>query len=61
MLSRRTALCDRQPVLPHFQGASSRDPGWSPFDALGARCMAAIRPFRHLIVYPPITRQIERE
>ncbi len=23
--------------------------------------MAAIRPFRHLIVYPPMMRQIERE
>jgi hypothetical protein len=23
--------------------------------------MAAIRPFRHLIVYPPLMRQIERE
>ena len=28
---------------------------------LGAAYMAAIRPFRHLIVYPPIMRQIERE
>ena len=23
--------------------------------------MAAIKPFRHLIVYPPMLRQIERE
>jgi len=23
--------------------------------------MAAIRPFRHLIVYPPMMRQIERD
>jgi hypothetical protein len=28
---------------------------------LGAAYMAAIRPFRHLIVYPPMLRQIERE
>jgi Protein of unknown function (DUF2867) len=31
-----------------------------PNGLLGAGYMAAIRPFRHLIVYPPILRQIER-
>jgi len=51
--------------------------GWVPDDAGGYRgqmavlvkpnglfgtaYMAAIRPFRHLIVYPPAMRQIERE
>ena len=30
--------------------------GW-----FGATYMAAIRPFRHLIVYPPMLRQLERE
>jgi hypothetical protein len=30
--------------------------GW-----LGNAYMAAIRPFRHLLVYPPLIRQIERE
>jgi hypothetical protein len=51
--------------------------GWVPDDASGYRgqmavlvkpnglfgtaYMAAIRPFRHLIVYPPAMRQIERE
>jgi hypothetical protein len=31
-----------------------------PNGLLGAGYMAAIRPFRHLIVYPPMTRQIQR-
>jgi hypothetical protein len=31
-----------------------------PNGLLGTAYMAAIRPFRHLIVYPPIMRQIER-
>ncbi|MDW5596824.1 DUF2867 domain-containing protein [Conexibacter stalactiti] len=32
-----------------------------PNGRLGSAYMAAIRPFRHLIVYPPAMRQIERE
>lgn len=32
-----------------------------PNGLLGHAYMAAIRPFRHLIVYPPVMRQIERE
>jgi hypothetical protein len=32
-----------------------------PNGLLGAAYMAAIRPFRHLIVYPPMLRQIERQ
>jgi len=32
-----------------------------PNGLLGCAYMAAIRPFRHLIVYPPMLRQIERE
>ena len=32
-----------------------------PDGLLGAGYMAAIRPFRHLIVYPPLMRQIGRE
>ena len=28
---------------------------------LGAAYMAAIRPFRHLVAYPPMTRQIGRD
>jgi len=32
-----------------------------PNGPLGAAYMAAIRPFRYLIVYPPAMRQIERE
>jgi len=32
-----------------------------PNGLLGTAYMAAIRPFRHLIVYPPMLRQIERE
>jgi hypothetical protein len=32
-----------------------------PNGLFGAAYMAAIRPFRHLIVYPPMIRQIERE
>ena len=32
-----------------------------PNGLFGAAYMAAIRPFRHLIVYPPMLRQIERE
>ena len=32
-----------------------------PNGQLGTAYMAAIRPFRHLIVYPPMIRQIERE
>jgi hypothetical protein len=31
-----------------------------PNGILGGAYMAAIRPFRHLIVYPPMTRDIER-
>jgi hypothetical protein len=31
-----------------------------PNGLLGSGYMAAIRPFRHLIVYPPLMRQIER-
>ncbi len=31
-----------------------------PNGLLGTAYMAAIRPFRHLIVYPPLLRQIER-
>jgi Protein of unknown function (DUF2867) len=31
-----------------------------PDGLLGTAYMAAIRPFRHLIVYPPIIRQVER-
>ena len=32
-----------------------------PNGLLGTTYMAAIRPFRHLIVYPPLMREIERE
>jgi Protein of unknown function (DUF2867) len=32
-----------------------------PDGLLGHRYMAAIRPFRHLIVYPPLMRQIEKD
>jgi hypothetical protein len=32
-----------------------------PNGLLGTAYMAAIKPFRHLIVYPPIIREIERE
>ena len=32
-----------------------------PNGLLGTGYMAAIRPFRHLIVYPPLMRQIERK
>ena len=32
-----------------------------PNGLLGAAYMAAIGPFRHLVVYPAMTRQIERE
>ena len=32
-----------------------------PNGRLGTTYMAAIRPFRHLIVYPPMLRQIQRE
>jgi hypothetical protein len=32
-----------------------------PNGLLGTAYMAAIRPFRHLIVYPSMMRQIERE
>ncbi len=32
-----------------------------PNGLLGAAYMAAIRPFRHLVVYPPMLRQIGRE
>jgi hypothetical protein len=32
-----------------------------PNGLLGNAYMAAIRPFRHLIVYPPLMRQIERD
>jgi hypothetical protein len=32
-----------------------------PNGLLGIAYMAAIKPFRHMIVYPPIMRQIERE
>ena len=32
-----------------------------PNGSLGSAYMAAIRPFRHLVVYPPMLRQMERE
>ena len=32
-----------------------------PNGLLGTAYMAAIRPFRHLIVYPPLMREIEQE
>jgi hypothetical protein len=32
-----------------------------PNGLLGTLYMAAIRPFRHLIVYPPMLRQIDRQ
>jgi hypothetical protein len=32
-----------------------------PNGLLGAVYMAAIRPFRHLVVYPPLMREIEKE
>ncbi len=32
-----------------------------PNGLLGTAYMAAIRPFRHLVVYPPLLRQIERD
>ena len=32
-----------------------------PNGLFGNAYMAAIKPFRHLIVYPPMLRQIERE
>jgi hypothetical protein len=32
-----------------------------PNGLLGTAYMAAIRPFRHLLVYPPMIRQIERD
>jgi hypothetical protein len=32
-----------------------------PNGLLGSGYMAAIKPFRHLIVYPAMIRQIERE
>ena len=32
-----------------------------PNGRFGAAYMAAIRPFRHLIVYPAMMRQIERQ
>jgi hypothetical protein len=32
-----------------------------PNGLLGNAYMAAIRPFRHLIVYPPMMRQLERQ
>jgi hypothetical protein len=32
-----------------------------PNGLFGNLYMAAIRPFRHLIVYPPLMRRIERE
>jgi Protein of unknown function (DUF2867) len=32
-----------------------------PNGVLGTAYMAAIRPFRHLIVYPPLMREIGRE
>ena len=32
-----------------------------PDGLLGHGVMAAIRPFRHLIVYPPLIRQIEKD
>jgi hypothetical protein len=32
-----------------------------PNGRFGAAYMAAIRPFRHLIVYPPMMRVIERQ
>jgi Protein of unknown function (DUF2867) len=32
-----------------------------PNGLLGNIYMAAIRPFRHMVVYPPMMRQIERD
>jgi hypothetical protein len=32
-----------------------------PNGLLGSAYMAAIRPFRHLVVYPPMLRQIGRD
>lgn len=32
-----------------------------PDGALGSAYLAAIKPFRHLLVYPPMLRQIERQ
>jgi hypothetical protein len=32
-----------------------------PNGLLGSAYMAAIRPFRHLFVYPAVMRQVERE
>ena len=32
-----------------------------PNGLLGNAYMAAIRPFRHLIVYPPLMREIEKQ
>jgi hypothetical protein len=32
-----------------------------PNGLFGTAYMAAIKPFRHLIVYPPIIREIDRE
>ena len=31
-----------------------------PNGLLGSAYMAAVKPFRHLLVYPPMIRQIER-
>lgn len=53
----------------HIGWAPDGSGGWrgqmavlvKPNGRLGSAYMAAIRPFRHLIVYPPVMRQIERE
>lgn len=41
--------------------ASGESRSVKPNGLLGAVYMAAIMPFRHLIVYPPLMRDIERE
>jgi hypothetical protein len=55
--------------VAHFAWVSDRGSGYrgqmavlvKPNGPLGAAYMAAIRPFRHLIVYPALMRDIERE
>ena len=40
---------------------AARWPCWSSPTAARAAYMAAIKPFRHLIVYPALMRRIERD
>ena len=69
------ALPDDVPAIKHPRGAYYRPDGdenkygaWmvkthikgAPNGRLGTGYMAAIRPFRHRIVYPPIMREIGR-